>query len=146
MPSKPGIAAYTQRYGHPPRCEGFFEDGSQCDNEATTVDHFTPKTIAKDVLGWSDQQINAAANKQYLCRRCHRRKDYDTPFRKRVLQGQIAGRQSVGFGAHNYAMNKAYEEEIQEQRDGYVRRKLAEKMEKQEETHRRWRLRFRRAS
>lgn len=63
-----------------------------------TVDHFTPKCIAR-MLGWSRKQVQDPMNKQLLCKEHHREKDESTPDKVFQLREQRKGR-FIGFGEH----------------------------------------------
>jgi len=65
-----------------------------CNGRGETVDHHTPKCIAK-IFGWKRKQINAPENLQYLSKPCHREKDRSTPKRKLLLQGQLKGKETT---------------------------------------------------
>jgi len=62
-----------------------------CSGIGCTKDHFTPKSIAREVLGWRNRQINAEENIQYLSRECHEEKDRTTPDRLNALRAQEQG-------------------------------------------------------
>lgn len=88
--------------------------GAPCDKLGTTVDHITPKAIAP-LLGVPPEQLGSRENKQRLCRRHHNRKDKSTPQRAALLEDQMAGNISVGFGEHNALLDE-YEERLREER------------------------------
>lgn len=73
---------------HDPRCNGW----------ANSIDHFTPKCIAK-LWGWSKKQTEDPMNLQYLNEYCHRLKDKATPDMKRQLLEQMKGK-FIGLGEH----------------------------------------------
>ena len=63
-----------------------------CDGcNATNVDHFTPKCIAK-VWGWNRKQTDAPENLQWLSRPCHTEKDRTTPKRKQLACKIVSGK------------------------------------------------------
>jgi len=73
-----------QRCEHPQGCE-------VTSYKELTVDHFTPKCIAKE-LGWNFKQTNSPENTQLLCKEHHREKDESTPDRVQMLREQRRGR------------------------------------------------------
>ncbi|MBI2011895.1 HNH endonuclease [Candidatus Daviesbacteria bacterium] len=54
------------------------------DIKSLTIDHFTPKSIAK-FLGWNRKKIGADENCQLLCEAHHRQKDVDSAWRKQIV-------------------------------------------------------------
>lgn len=87
------------------RCEYEDDAGDRCPARATSVDHFTPQSIAP-LLGWTPEQTNAPANLQYLCQEHHTAKDRDTGARKELLRHQLAGRRNVKFLEHDQALQE----------------------------------------
>jgi len=79
-----------------------------CDGKGVTRDHFTPRSIAKE-LNWTDKEIGSPMNIQHLSVPCHKAKDGTTPSRLYLLRGQLQGR-NVGFEQHQM--------EIKERSDG----------------------------
>jgi hypothetical protein len=57
-----------------------------------TLDHFTPKCIAKGILHWKPKQTNSDQNTQWLSRECHQEKDHTTPDRLVADKRQSHGR------------------------------------------------------
>ena len=81
------------------RCEApFHVEG--CNGIGETVDHHTPRCIAKKVLGWTESQVNAPENIQRLSVACHRHKDKDTPARLELARLQKQGKIDVPFGMY----------------------------------------------
>jgi hypothetical protein len=74
------------------------EHVSDCNGLGSTIDHLTPKCIAR-VLGWRRKKLNAADNLQLLSEECHQAKDRDTAMRRNLLIEQLEGR-TVRFGDH----------------------------------------------
>lgn len=62
-----------------------------CNGIGETVDHLTPRCIAKHILGWTRKQIDDPMNLQYLSKACHKEKDSTT-----VQRFQLALRQKRG--------------------------------------------------
>ncbi len=88
------------------RCEYEDDSGERCQRRATSVDHFTPQCIARDILGWTAEQVNASDNLQYLCQEHHSEKDSDTSARKELLHLQLSGQAWVGFGEHDQVLEQ----------------------------------------
>ena len=61
-----------------------------CGAPATTVDHVVSKAFAREVLGWTVEQIEARSNLQSLDRRCHAKKT--------AAEGQAARRRKRRHG------------------------------------------------
>lgn len=60
-----------------------------CNN--SSEDHFTPKSIARKILGWKPKEVRSQDNLQWLSRSCHRNKDATTPARLTALYQQRRG-------------------------------------------------------
>jgi hypothetical protein len=77
---------------HVPSCECLHCRGKNCNQcRNITQDHFTPKSIARRVLGWRPKEINSKENIQWLSTSCHREKDRTTPDRLIALIDQKRG-------------------------------------------------------
>lgn len=87
------------------QCEFVTSKGRRCRHNAESVDHFTPQALGRR-WGWTEEEINAPENLQYLCDRHHKAKDKDTPLRLWVLEYQEKGELYVGLGYHDQAMKK----------------------------------------
>ena len=70
-----------------------------CSGLGETRDHFTAKSIAKE-LGWSRKQANNPANIQYLSEPCHVEKDRPTAHMRDLLVKQKNGL-FIGLGDHD---------------------------------------------
>jgi len=64
-----------------------------CSGYGETIDHHTPRCIARKILHWKKKQIDAPENIQYLSKACHREKDRTTCERfrlaKKVLTAEV---------------------------------------------------------
>lgn len=88
-----------ERYTHLGTKSGRCEAPQGCNvTDGLTVDHFTPKCIAK-LLGWSRKQIDQPANRQLLCWDHHKQKDSVTPQVKEQVRFQLKGG-FIPFGQH----------------------------------------------
>jgi hypothetical protein len=56
-----------------------------------TLDHFTPRSIAKKVLGWNRRRVNTPSNLQWLSEPCHIDKDRSTPAKLHQAEFQLKG-------------------------------------------------------
>lgn len=88
-----------ERHTHLGTKNGRCEAPEGCNvTEGLTVDHFTPKSIAK-LLGWSRRQMDHPTNRQLLCWPHHQKKDQVTPQIKAQVQFQLKGGY-IPFGKH----------------------------------------------
>lgn len=63
-----------------------------CQNcRLVNFDHITPKSLARKVLKWTEEQLNDESNLMCLSYVCHRMKDLDTPVRVDVAKRQKKG-------------------------------------------------------
>ena len=76
---------------HSPNCP-CLNCKKNCDNcHELTIDHFTPKCIAK-VFNWNRKTTSSHSNTQMLSVPCHRIKDRSTPQRFQLALQQRRGR------------------------------------------------------
>lgn len=75
-----------------------------CNGKGTTVDHFTPKCVARE-LGWTKDMVESWENKQYLSEACHKAKDKDTPARAALVRYQEKQGHEVKFGEHEHLLH-----------------------------------------
>lgn len=69
---------------------------ANCTGIGESVDHFTPKCIAR-LLGWTDDEINDKTNKQWLSFACHAAKDLTTNNRLKLLTAQLTRDQKTNI-------------------------------------------------
>ena len=80
-----------------PRCEAAEHVGN-CPGWANSIDHLTPKAVAK-LLGWKKKQMDDPMNLVPMFRGCHDRKDKYTAQVKWQVKLQLRGR-FIGLGEH----------------------------------------------
>lgn len=90
-------------------CEAPFHTEG-CNGIATTIDHFTPECIGK-LWGWSQDEIDADENLQYLSKQCHKEKDFTTQARLALAVLQQGG-EHVGVGEHQKVEDRYGRKEI----------------------------------
>jgi len=71
-------------------CQHPKEMGGCTETKRLTVDHHTPKCIAKE-LGWTQEQLNDPMNLQALCEKHHNEKDATTSHRLVQVRKQLKG-------------------------------------------------------
>lgn len=74
----------------------------------TTIDHFTPRAIAKGILNWGNSQVSDKANIQVLSRKCHQEKDRTTYRRFLALLKQEKGVPITMNDVKNWAEDSEY--------------------------------------
>jgi 5-methylcytosine-specific restriction endonuclease McrA len=75
------------------------EHARNCDGYANTVDHFTPKSLAR-LLHWNKDQLNQPDNLIPMHRLCHNIKDRFTAQVKLQVKAQLLRNRYISLGGH----------------------------------------------